>query len=60
MMQGFFVYAVYRYFLLRNSVPAPRVAEDHSYPYPYDSHEHACNFDKSELLVSTLRTMLYL
>ena len=52
--------SVYLYFLLHNVVPAPRVAEDHSYPYPYGLHEHACNYDKSELLLCTLRTMLYL
>ena len=45
---------VYLYFLLRNAALAPRAAEDHSYPYPRGSQEHACNYDKSELLVSTL------
>ena len=57
MVQAF---SVYRYFLLHNVVPAPRVAEDHSYPYPYGLHEHACNYDNSELLLSTLRATLYL
>ena len=51
---------VYLYFLLRNAAPTPRAIEDHLHPYPCDFHEHACNYDKSESLVSTLRAKLYL